>query len=80
MTEAIKRQERIFKKLFIFLSASLALVFLTAVFPPCDAKSGSKKESTVKLYSDWMKCDSVSSYEPAGCIFRDYLLTDRLFG
>jgi hypothetical protein len=81
MTEAIKKQEKVFKKLFIFLSAALALVFLTAILPPCDSKLKCKNESTVnKIEPVREMCNEEYNLKPSGCIFRDYLLPDHLFG
>lgn len=79
MTEAIKQQERILKKLFIFLSSTLALVFLTALFSPCDQVPG-KKDKTVRINSVNTGSVADKNTKSSGCIFRDYLLTDRFFG
>jgi hypothetical protein len=76
MTEAIRKQERVFKRLFIFLSAILGLVILTAVLPPCEAEDAGRNDLTR------INAISASDQEAGftGCIFTDYLLTDHLFG
>lgn len=68
-----------FKRLFMFLSASLVLLFLSALLPPCEVETACKKEFTLKLKHDF-GADSLRRIESPGCIFSGYLLSDRLFG